>query len=125
MAGDQRKFTRITFHTDSRLQTEDGARNWQVQLLDLSLRGALILKPADWNGQPGDLYQLLITLGEADDAPRIEMAVEVAHRESSRVGLHCHHIDIDSIAHLRRLIALNTGSDALLERELSQLRAED
>jgi hypothetical protein len=37
------------------------------------------------------------------------------------VGLHCRHIDIESLAHLRRLIELNLGDPALLERELAAL----
>jgi len=31
------------------------------------------------------------------------------------------HIDLDSISHLRRLVELNLGDEALLERELAAL----
>ena len=37
------------------------------------------------------------------------------------LGLFCHHIDIDSITHLRRLIELNLGDETLLQRELAEL----
>ncbi len=33
----------------------------------------------------------------------------------------CEHIDIDSITHLKRLIELNLGDEALLHRELAHL----
>ena len=37
------------------------------------------------------------------------------------VGMVCRHIDVDSISHLRRLVELNLGDEALLERELAAL----
>jgi hypothetical protein len=49
------------------------------------------------------------------------MDVLIAHHENEELGLHCKDIDIDSITHLRRLIELNLGNPALLERELSAL----
>ena len=39
-------------------------------------------------------------------------------------GLHCLAIDIDSVTHLRRLVELNLGDPALLEREVSALVAD-
>jgi len=37
------------------------------------------------------------------------------------LGLSCREIDLDSITHLRRLVALNLGDEALLDRELGLL----
>ena len=51
----------------------------------------------------------------------IRMTVTVMHVHADRIGLHCEHIDIDSVTHLRRLIELNLGDPELLERELSGL----
>jgi hypothetical protein len=34
-------------------------------------------------------------------------------------------MEIDSITHLRRLVELNLGDEALLERELEQLLSDD
>jgi len=45
----------------------------------------------------------------------------VAHVEGGRVGLRRTHIDIESVTHLRRLVELNLGDPALLERELHEL----
>jgi hypothetical protein len=35
----------------------------------------------------------------------------VAHRERTRIGIRWHAIDLESIAHLRRLVELNLGGD--------------
>jgi hypothetical protein len=51
----------------------------------------------------------------------IVMAVSVAHQGAGRIGLDCTHIDIESAQHLRRLVELNLGDDALLHRELAAL----
>ena len=51
----------------------------------------------------------------------IEMEAQVAHFEQGHMGLHCVTIDIDSVTHLRKLLELNLGDPALLERELMAL----
>jgi len=43
------------------------------------------------------------------------------YTEPERIGFACTHIDIDSAAHLRRLVELNLGNPELLARELSAL----
>jgi len=40
-----------------------------------------------------------------------------------KAGMICRSIDLDSITHLRRLIAMNTGDPTLLQRELQSLVA--
>ena len=59
---------------------------------------------------------------QADDA-RIAMQMRVVHVEGKRVGLRCEHIDLDSITHLRKLVEMNCGDSAQLERELANLCA--
>jgi hypothetical protein len=49
------------------------------------------------------------------------MNTRVAHLENTHVGLRCESIDLDSMAHLRRLLELNSGDPELVERELSAL----
>jgi hypothetical protein len=59
----------------------------------------------------------------------ITMETRVVHREGDDAGLRCLSIDLDSVTHLRRLVELNLGDPALLDRELSELivvqRTED
>ena len=88
--------------------------SWQ----DISLTGALIETNGPWDGKPGEECQLSLTL--APDAT-IGMWAEIMHVDGHHVGLRCKSIDIDSITHLRRLVELNSGDPALLDREFSGL----
>jgi hypothetical protein len=49
----------------------------------------------------------------------------ITHVEGLYIGLACRNIDLDSVTHLRRLVELNLGDVALLERELSALVADE
>jgi hypothetical protein len=115
-AQEQRQFSRIAFDAAARLNSESAS--WESRVIDVSLKGALLEQPAGWTGSIGDRYTLTLPL--ADDVA-ILMEVAVAHIEDGRVGFHCEHIDVDSITHLRRLVELNLGDPALLERELAHL----
>ena len=114
---DKRQFTRITF--DSPVYLSKAESTWQTELVDISLNGVLIDRPADWNGSVGELYKLTLDLNESDI--EIRMEVEVAHMENNHIGFHCKHIDLYSITHLRRLVELNVGDTEILNRELSSL----
>lgn len=120
----RRRFARIFFDARASLRT-DGLF-CTAQLVDLSLRGALLEVPSTFTPDPGSTCHFELHLGE--ESATITMEATVAHRETRdahhRVGLHCHGMDLDSVTHLRRLVELNLGNDALLQRELAAL-AED
>lgn len=115
-ATERRNFWRAVFHSPVRLTTHHGETS--AQLLDISLKGALLDTGTRWQGSPGEECQ--VTLKLAPDAT-IGMWAEVMHVEGGYVGLRCKSIDIDSITHLRRLVELNSGDPALLDREFSSL----
>lgn len=93
----------------------------EADLYDISLKGALVKVPAGWKGKAGDHCQLRLNL--AADAT-ISMSTTVMHVAGRRVGFHCDNIDVDSVTHLRRLVALNSGDPKILDRELSALLHE-
>ena len=115
---EKRRFSRIPFHTRTTLVGPSGS--WNSQLIDLSLKGALIGEPPDWGGAVGERYTLEIELGEHAEIV-ITMEVRIAHIEDGHIGCECLDIDVASISHLRRLMELNLGDASLLERELSAL----
>ena len=90
-----------------------------VKLLDLSLKGALLRLPDGAQLAAGAPCLLKVLLSDA--STHISMAGEVAHVESGHVGVLCRSIDIESITHLRRLIAMNLGDASLADRELKAL----
>ena len=115
-ADEQRDFSRIHFEVPATLH--QGERKWQARLSDISLHGALVERPSDWEPVDGQLYLLDVHLNEEIT---IHMDVEVAHADAHWIGFRCHDIDVDSITHLRRLVELNLGNPELVERELSAL----
>lgn len=117
MTTNRRKFSRIPFNSEARLFLPDG--ECFVEVLDLSLKGALIrLKDAMFVmvGTNGTLKILLDNVGTS-----IRMEVTVVHHLANSYGLACREIDLDSVTHLRRLVELNLGDEAMAEREFSLL----
>ncbi|EIK53581.1 carbamoylphosphate synthase large subunit [Stutzerimonas stutzeri TS44] len=113
---ERRRFQRIEF--DAATELFQGERRWPVELHDLSLRGLLVRRPQQWDADPAQPFQALVRLsGDAE----VCMEVAMVHEEGDLIGLACRHIDLDSIAHLRRLVELNLGDETLLERELAAL----
>jgi hypothetical protein len=117
MPDEKRRFARIPF--DARARLAGSAGEWDVQLVDVCLKGALVAVPEDWPGRVGDSLRLEVHLG--GDAGTIQMEATVAHAEDQRAGLHARHMDLDSLTHLRRLVELNLGDPERLSRELSAL----
>lgn len=117
-ATERRKFWRATFNAPVKLVGENF--NVDAMLDDISLKGALLEAPPGWTGSVGDRCHLKLRLGGAEDM-KIAMWGRITHVDGRRVGLLCESIDLDSITHLRRLVELNAGDPALLERELTAL----
>ena len=115
----RRQFWRAHFH--SPVQIAMHGQVIEADLYDISLKGALLKVPEGWTGKSGDHCQLRLNL--AGNAT-ISMGATIAHVAGRRVGLHCDNIDIDSVTHLRRLVALNSGDPRVLDRELAVLLSE-
>lgn len=118
MSDDRRRFSRIPFDAPARLYQD----HWQApaQLIDISLRGILVLQPADWEqAAPEQLVQVVIELSALE---QIHMDTRVVFVREGLVGLECRHMDLESTSHLKRLIMLNLGEEAL-ERDLAALHS--
>ena len=120
MTENRRQFSRIQFQTEARLSLPQGESS--VEVLDLSLKGALVRSEQTPDNAVGSSGTLLVRLDEMETI--IHMEITVTHQNGNDFGLSCHEIDLDSITHLRRLVELNLGDEALLERELSKLTAD-
>jgi hypothetical protein len=62
-----------------------------------------------------------IDLMMGNDQIVIQVEGQVAHIDENHIGFSFDKIDIDSISHLKRLVALHIGDEAILHRELSAL----
>lgn len=114
---EKRQFTRVVFDADARLSNEQGS--WDTQVIDISLKGALLEAPADAALETDSHVKLTLTLSDA--ITQIYMQGRVSHYAGNRLGIACENMDVDSVSHLRRLVELNIGDDTLLERELEAL----
>jgi hypothetical protein len=113
----KRQFSRIGFHGIAYLDM--ASYSCTTEVLNLSLKGALVKKPSDWPVAFPHNMQLRIVL---NDFPiQLTMQVSVAHQNEQVLGLHCEAIDIESASHFRRLLQLNFGDADMLDLELQQL----
>ncbi|MDR3220694.1 MAG: PilZ domain-containing protein [Candidatus Accumulibacter sp.] len=120
MGQERRKYSRIAFHAPATLIFPD--QTFEAAILDLSLKGALVRLPAGTATADQALCQLRVQLDGL--LAGITMEARVVHIEGRYAGLSCLSIDLDSVTHLRRLVELNLGDPALLDRELSELDSD-
>jgi hypothetical protein len=116
---ERRRFSRIPFDAIAHINTDDGDEFLNCTVLDVSLKGLLIVKPGQWQARLGQacVVDLLLEQGQVV----IEMHATVAHIDDDTIGFESREIDLDSITHLKRLMELNLGDEGLLHRELSAL----
>ncbi|KFE56710.1 PilZ domain-containing protein [Pseudomonas syringae] len=113
---DRRRFKRIAF--DAKTELRQGEKRWQVQLVDLSLKGLLIERPEPWQADTHEPFTADIKLS---NEVHVQMEARLTHDDHGQLGFVCEHISLESISHLRRLIELNLADQDELERELAAL----
>lgn len=116
-ASNRRQFSRILFHSEARLAV--AGQTVDVDVVDLSLKGALVRAKKPVFIQVGSNCELTLDLADADAT--INMEATIVHHQGDVYGLYCREIDLDSATHLHRLVELNLGDITLLERELAIL----
>lgn len=116
-APEKRRFHRISFDARCELHCRDSV--WLSKVLDISLRGILVERPENWDVPLNEPCEVVTLLDDHETA--IVMAVELRHMETHRLGFKCQYIDLEAASHLKRLVELNLGDQALLEREFAHL----
>jgi hypothetical protein len=116
---ERRRFIRIPFSSTAHIKSKAGDMYLNCHVHDVSLKGLLITRPRDWQGQLNDAYQIDLLL--EDGSIVIKMDAVIAHIAEDAIGFVCEQIDLDSISHLKRLVELNLGDEDLLHRELHML----
>ena len=117
---EKRRFSRVPVDGVAHLRCS-GNEEWSAELIDISLKGALISRPTGFSSPLEAPCRLNLEL--SDGAVQINMEGAIAHLEVDHVGFRCEHIGLESVSHLKRLLELNLGDEALLERELTELAA--
>lgn len=113
----QRRFSRIKCIEKSIVETD--SRTVQVQLLDISLKGALIEHPQDLAVQRGNRWKLLFRLDSSDIV--LQFGTEVVHCSGTHAGVKFIETDLDTMIHLRSLIEARSVNPEQVKHELSFL----
>lgn len=114
----RRRFHR--FPAGGTVRLYSGTEMWTSNLLDLSLRGVLVERPAQWAGLCGSRFRLDLRL---EGGLVIGMGVELMRILDGQLAFGCTRIDLDSFTRLKRFVELNLGNTEILNRELSALTA--
>ncbi len=114
---EKRQFNRVLFDTPAQLR--QGNNIWDTKLVDLSIKGALIEYPMDFEGDLYEPFQLAFRLEGVQLF--IQPTGHIVHNANHRLGFCIDQIDIDSVTELKRLVALNLGDEDLLNRDMEAL----
>lgn len=121
MTQERRRFSRVSYSEKCFIKENSAEPSFKLEteILDLSLNGALIHRPDDWCDELNKEVTLFFTLSGSD----INLLIKgvICHSEEKVLGMKFVSLELESITHLKRLIELNLGDNALLHRELSQL----
>ncbi len=113
---ERRKFERLNIN--NKMQLFSGTAAYTCDIIDISLKGLLFSRPADWAGKSKDIFRLTITIV---NSPSISMSVEIAHVDKKSIGAKWNKIDVGSFSRLKRLIELNTLDKHKISKEISKL----
>lgn len=118
---EKRRFTRIPFEAETRITDPETGASCTVQLLDISLKGALTTLPSSWQITVGNTYLLEFLLAASETEITLKMEASLIHAGEEYIGFQYQNMDLDTATHLHRLIELNLGDEKLMERELAEL----
>ncbi|WP_019024849.1 MULTISPECIES: PilZ domain-containing protein [unclassified Thioalkalivibrio] len=112
----ERRFQRIPLEFPATLIHANG--ECPVRVEDISLRGVLVEGTQIPVLESGAVVTLDIPLS---DEARIAFEGRVRWQEGLWLGLEIEAMPLESATHLRRLVELNLGDEALLEREFAAM----
>ncbi|MBF0237425.1 MAG: PilZ domain-containing protein [SAR324 cluster bacterium] len=118
--GEHRQFSRVDFGTKIRIYFK--GQHLDAQLLDISLKGALIEIKKRFDIHLRDILNLEFELGGSDVT--LEIETELVHLNENLLGLKFKAMDVESLTHLRRLMELNIGDSDQVGRELEFLSGQ-
>lgn len=114
---EQRHFHRIKF--DVKTEIEINGIISEISLVDISLKGALVGFPPGDTPDLGSPCRLIIHLNDPDVF--LSFTGEIVHVNDGLAGIKITLIGIDSMIHLRRLVALNSENSEQVSSELRAL----
>ncbi len=111
---EKRYFSRIKFKAHSQIEFND--KNYEAELLDLSLRGALLNFKEQIPIKMNDSCTLIIHLHSTDI--KLIFDAELVHIHENNLGFKFISEDVGTMTHLRNLVSLNVGDYDKITDEL-------
>jgi len=112
---ERRNFQRVAFATHAEIKCN--GKKYTGELLDISLKGALVLGKGDIPLGQGSRCQLSIHL--LDSEVTLLFEADIVHCRDNRFGFKFISEDTETATHLRRLLELNIGSSDVIDREVA------
>ena len=113
---ERRHYQRIPFIAE--VIMSNGDQEWSCVLLDISLKGMLVVSPGDITPDDQKNYDIELVLGAE---ATIRMTAKISHINHDQWGLPWTNIDLEGLTHLRRLLELNMVDPEEMHRELAEL----
>lgn len=111
----KRQFRRIPFEADVRISR--WLKKEAYTLIDISLKGMLVQCAEPSGLSIGDRVKAQIN---PSDTLSLAFKAELVHQEDDRLGFKFTDVELETIAHFRRLFELNTGESEKTLEELFQ-----
>ncbi|OBS10467.1 hypothetical protein Thpro_020183 [Acidihalobacter prosperus] len=111
---------RVRFIARAVLKTQ--GHTVEVQMLDISLKGALVDLPADVT-TPSLESRVVLDLVLGGDIELVATGRVVRVAPPHRLGLLWESMDVDTATHLHRLLVLNLGGEEAFEADLDAMLA--
>ncbi|HET9484367.1 MAG TPA: PilZ domain-containing protein [Xanthomonadales bacterium] len=109
----RRQFRRVRIDADVRVYSDRAM--WPTRSIDVSLKGAMIERPAEWSGECGKTQRLELRFHAL---LIVSVNATVVHLGTRFIGYRFQRMDLDSFMRLKRIIELNLGDPELLSQEL-------
>lgn len=113
---ERRRHTRVNFRADARLFS-DGV-SWSCELLNVSVKGALLTQPSGWTGSAGDRCLLEITL---DGGAPVEMEINIVRVEDDKIAVDWDMFDVAGFVQLRDMLERQLGDPELVAQEMAYI----
>lgn len=95
----QRHYSRVALHTPALICAAD--RQWGTRLIDISLSGALLEYPVDWEGRTGEHYRLDV---RQVGGPVLALEIEIRQIRTDRLGVAFYDLDDGVREQIRSLV---------------------
>lgn len=115
---DQRRFIRLPFGREATLEGPDGSVQGRVQ--DISLNGVRLKLDGEPPGPEHARYWMTVALAPGCT---VRMQLRLVHAHGHTTGFQCRRMDSESLANLKRLVALYYGPSNGMNAELDRLQA--